>query len=115
MEKPGQPGKTEFDPSVGAAAQSRITAVENVYRLGTETPAIRIGTKYTNYKLLRALFPPFSAADGSIAQDLEQEVHVMADLGHGVAQFGDLATSVQNRRVVASSEVAADLRERKLC
>src|SRR6202007_2040342 len=68
----------------------------------------QIITRFASYSYLLDL------DNASVAQHLEQEIHVVADLGNRVAQLGDLAARVQHGRMVAAAKIAADLRQREL-
>ena len=45
----------------------------------------------------------------SIAQDLEEKIDIMVELGNRLAQFGDLSARMQDGGMVAAAEVVADL------
>ena len=66
----------------------------------------QIITRFASYSYLLDL------DNASVAQHLEQEIHVVADLGNRVAQLSDLAARVQHGRMVAAAEVATNLRQR---
>ena len=81
----------------------------------------------TNYRLKNGNFPvqnrgprhgkpgryagSAQSMQSSVAQHLQQKIDVVIEFGERFAQFGDLATGVEDRRMVSPAEIAANLRQ----
>ena len=105
-----------------------VTRVESVDRLGTFLGiSIRL-VKPTYYIWKKCSYPVQKSASawgcttaaaawprpygGSVAQHLQQKIDVVVEFREGFPQFGDLPARVEDRRMIATAEIAPNLGKR---